>query len=436
MHIRRPRQAGYPIPLECLAAVVIMLAVAVAPATASPRDWQPLILKGAQVPGLVGARIDRLEVLAVHNGRLEPIPFQADEIAIDGSYALPGGPQPTVDDSPGIIDNEDEVAMMISDLGERAATSVLPHGAFEIAVSDPLGGQDRYAYIAAVDSPRLSPVSYVAFDPAADSIETTHYRVGLTNGLPSDFAMQDRMNERRPNLIDRFKVRLSTTVLHLFRFSFSEDDIHSRTLAWKAGPIRVIRRLSHSVNLVLGLHSPVFERNDFFYRDYLENPFKMHLSWAPRIFFGDIRVRLDLDFNDLSGYEVLWSQMAMPPVRIGDAKMEEAIAHAPAASVSWIAFRGHGHTTIQTLAPTPDLPLLNRQLYFRDDPNTPDPPERVRGEHPGIGYVITGWEKLESGTHTFDSLLITTPGDYSPDVLLEELHTPVVAKARRAAETK
>ncbi|HKM99570.1 MAG TPA: hypothetical protein VJX23_03570 [Candidatus Binataceae bacterium] len=414
-----------------------MLALAVAPAEASPRDWQPLVLKGAQIPGLVGARIDRLEVLAFHDGRLEPIPFQADEIAIDGSYALPGGPQPTVDDSPGIIDNEDEIAMMISDLGERAAAaSGLPRGAFEIEVSDPLGGQDRYAYIAAVDSPHLSAVSYVAFDPAVDSIETSHYRVGLTNGLPSDFAMQDRMNERRPNLIDRFKVRLSTMVLHLFHFSFSEDDIHSRVLAWKAGPIRVIRRLSHSVNLVLGLHSPVFERNDFFYRDYLENPFKMHLSWAPRIFFGDIRVRLDLDFNDLSDYELLWSQMAMPPVRIGDAKMEQAISHAPPASISWIAVRGHGHTTIQTLAPTPDLALLDRQLYFNDDWKTPDPPERTPGEHPGIGYVITGWEKLESGTHEFDSLLISTPGDYSPDVLLRELHTPALAKARRAAETK
>jgi len=432
MHYRRLRQSRC---LAVVAAVFAIFAVCAPRVGASPRDWQPLIVKGSQVPGLSGAPLNRIEVLAIHHGNVEPIPFQIDEVASDGSYVLTEGPQAATINH--IFGTYDEIAMMVSDLGERAASGTeVPRDAIEIEINDPLGGPNRYAYLASVAQPHWSDRRYVSFDPGSDTVETDHYRVGLTNGLPTDFATQSRIGEHVPNLIDRMKVRLSTLVIHLVRFSFSEDDIHSKTLAWKAGPVRVIRRLSHSVNLVMGLHSPVFERNDFFYRDHLENPFKMHLSWAPRIFFSDIRVRIDLDFKDLDGYELLWSQMATPPLKIGDKSMEQRLAALGPVPISWLAIRGKGRTTVQTLAPTPDLQLLDRRLYFNDAPNVPDPPEHTPGEHPGIGYTITGWERLESGLHTFDSLLITTQADYSPDVLLEELHTPLAVTVRPATDQK
>ena len=126
----------------------------------------------------------------------------------------------------------------------------------------------------------------------------------------------------------------------------------------------------------------------------------------------------------------------MPPLKIGNQEMEQRLLALGSVPISWIAIRGAGRTTVQTLAPTPDLPLLNRRLYFNDTPNRPDPPEHIPGEHPGIGYVITGWEKLESGVHRFDSLLITTRADYSPDVLMEELLSPPVVTVRAKADTK
>jgi hypothetical protein len=92
--------------------------------------------------------------------------------------------------------------------------------------------------------------------------------------------------------------------------------------------------------------------------------------------------------------------------------------------VEWIALRGGGRMLIQTIAPTSYLQLLDRRLYYNDDPNTPDPPERVRGEHPGIGYSITGWENLASGSHTLTSMLIGAPENYDADVLLKEYQAP------------
>jgi hypothetical protein len=433
MYYPRSRQSRH---LAGIVAVWLVAVLCASRVSASPREWQPLILKGRQLPSLSGVDIGHLEVFAIHGGKAEPIPFQVDEVSHEGNYRLPDGPEGTPGNPRRTFSPDDEIAMMLSDLGEKGTgTAELPPPTLEIEVADPLGGSRRYAYVGVAGAPRLNDRRYVAFDPRADTIETDHYRVGLTNGLPTDFTTQNGV-EHRPNQIDRMKVRLTTLVIGLIRFSFSEDDIHSELLAWKVGPIRVIRRLSHSVDLLLGLHSPVFERNDFFYRDHLENPFKMHLSWAPRIFFRDIRVRIDLDFTDLSGYELLWSKMSMPPLKIGNQEMEQRLAAMSSVPISWIAIRGAGRTTVQTLAPTPDLPLLNRQLYFNDAPNRPDPPEHIPGEHPGIGYVITGWERLESGVHTFDSLLITTRADYSPDVLVEELHSPPVVTVRPIADTK
>src|SRR5437879_10204043 len=155
-------------------------------AGSSGPNWRTIVLKGAAMPRLVGGPESHLEVLALHDGRLAPIPFQVDEILLDGRYALPDGPEPLPRDSPGILDRDDEVTMMLSDLGDRASSPPreLPPDALEIETVDPASRAHRYAYIAAVASPRLSPVSYVSYDPAHSSIEGGSYRMTFRGDFP------------------------------------------------------------------------------------------------------------------------------------------------------------------------------------------------------------------------------------------------------------
>ena len=129
--------------------------------------------QGRRDAATVGGPESHLEVLAQHDGRLAPIPFQVDEVLPDGRYALPDGPEPLSSDSPGILDRDDEIAMMLSDFGDRASSPPreLPPDALEIETVDAASGAHRYAYIAAVPSPRLSPASYVSYDPARSTIE-------------------------------------------------------------------------------------------------------------------------------------------------------------------------------------------------------------------------------------------------------------------------
>jgi len=392
--------------------------------TASPRTWQPLIIKGNELPQLGKRPVAEFEVFATRDGALAPIPFQIDQVNSDGSYTLPEGPAPVASSHPDVLATSDEIVMMIADLGERAKpNAALPSDAFEIEMADPLGGPPRYAYIATERHPRRSSLRYVQYNAAKNTAETDHYRFGYVRGVPSDYAPQSRAHENGANLLDRFKIRVRATVLKLFHFNVNEDNVDNRLLAWKAGPVRVVRLLTHSVRVVLGIRSPEVTNYDFFYRDCVENPFKVRFPWVPRVLFGDIKVRMDLDFTGLDGYSISWSHMNDGALRIGDPRLN-ATTQTDRPRIEWIALRGGGRMIIQTIAPTSDLTLLDRRLYYSDHPDRSDAPERVPGEHPGIGYSMTGWENLASGSHTLTSLLIDAPENYDADVLLKEYQQP------------
>ena len=163
MYYRRLRQSRH---LADLVAVWLVAVLCASRVSASPREWQPLVLNGGQLRALAGAHLSHLEVLAIHGGRAEPIPFQVDAVSHEGRYTLTDGPQGTPDNSRRSLSPDDEIAMMLSDLGEKsAAPSELPPRALEIEVADPLDGSHRYAYVGVADTPRLSARRYVAFDP-------------------------------------------------------------------------------------------------------------------------------------------------------------------------------------------------------------------------------------------------------------------------------
>ncbi len=317
----RPRLMGSSSISQIIFSILAVLAIPSA-SVASPRTWQPLIIKGSQLPQLCKRPLNQFEVFARRDGRLVAIPFQIDQINSDGNYVLPEGPESTAPSHPDVLDAKDEIVMMIADLGERAKPgAALPAGAFEIAMSDPLGGPTRYAYIAIDAHPALSPLHYVDYDAAKNTVDTDHYRFGYTRGVPSDYAPQSHQHENGPNLLDRFKIRVRATVLKLFHFNVNEDKVDNRLLAWKVGPVRVVRLLTHSVRVVFGIRSPEVTNYDFFYRDCVENPFKVRFPWVPRVLFGDIKVRMDLDFTGLDGYAIAWSRMNDGPLKIGDPKL-------------------------------------------------------------------------------------------------------------------
>lgn len=401
----------------------------VQPADASPRTWQPLILKGASLPQLLGQRIDRLEVLAVGHGKLEPIPFQVDQALPGGSLALREGPEPFADDSSRVLGRDDELVMMVSDLGERCVNfDGSAPGALEIEIADSPGGSRRYAYVAAVGSPRLSANSYVHYEPRLERIETDHYRLGFTHEFPSDFALQSHKYEGRPSMIDGFEVGVRARVLGLFDVSLTGNDIEGRALAYRTGPLRVIRRVAHRVRLWFRIRSPEVSTVEIFYRDFSEASFTVR--FPPHVLFRDIQGRLAMDFIDLRNFWLLCSGIEQSAVGIGEPTAQHQSLEEPAPSADWVALRGDGRLMLQTFLPTPDLLQVKRQLYYRHGLSASGTPHGDRIEHHVIGTLMTGWENLSRGAHRFDPVMISAPDSYNPDLLLKELSTPPLVTVR------
>ncbi len=433
---QRPETAQF---RRFLAAAVLvwsaMLALGVAsPAAASPRTWQPLLLRGVQLAGMQNTRVDRLEVLAVHGGKLEPIPFQVDAVLPDTMFVLEQGPNPTIGGMVQTVGDDDELAMMMFDLGERAADgAAIPEDAREIRVADPLGGPDRYAYIAAVKHPRLSPVRYVDYDPATERIETDSYRLGFKRQLPDDFRLQNHRGEVSKNLISGFELRGKVTVLSLLQFHLTETDIDSRLLAYRIGPVRVIRRLGHRIRVFLGIHSPAVSTVEFFYRDFAQAPFTMRFPL--RKLFRDVQGRIAMDFLDLSGYSLLASGLEAP-LDFGDGSAARRIAgpeEAPAAQ--WLALRGGGRLMLQTFAPSPELDLIKRRLYYRGLPPVPAGQADSSAVAAAVGIQADGWERLGGGSHRFNPLLISVPEGYGAERVIAEATAAPVVTVRPVGET-
>ncbi len=386
-------------------------------------DWRPIVLKGRALPQLVGTSESRLEVMALHDGRLEPIPFQVDPVLPGGSYALSDTAHPAAADATDTLGRNDELAMMLSDLGERASAEDLPSGALEIEVFDPTPNVRRYAYIAAVPSPRRSTLSHVSYDPLHERIEGETYRLTLSGDFP--IALELKADGKpSSSIVEGTEVQATAQVLVLFRIHLSAKGIRNRTLGWRGGPVRVIRRVSHSMKRFLGIQPPPVMSDEIFYPESAEDSFSSYVPWIPRLFFSDVRARAWLDFVGMDGFAISWDDAAWLPLHTETqrAALAAAVRDKPP-DANWIALKGAGQVVIQTFMPSRDLARLRRRLYLGRTAPTADS-SRPGGGRLEIGYLITGWEELAPGMHGLDSMLIVLPDRASPEAVARQLAAP------------
>jgi hypothetical protein len=427
------------------AAVMLVLAAAcavrgVSPARADPVEpaWRAIVLKGAAMPQLLGSPESHLEALALRGGHLAPIPFQVDEVLPDGRYALTEGPAPLSDDSPGVLDRDDEVAMMLSDLGDRASPppAELPANALEIQAEDAATHTPRYAYLAAVPSPRMSSVSYVSYDSARSSVDGRSYRMTFRGDFPIGLALRNGRGNFSGSLIEGTHVQVAARVLKLFNLRLGANGLANGVMGWRRGPVRLIRRVSHSVKLIFGIESPRVFSDEIFYRDYAEDSFLARVLWLPRLFFDGVQVRTWLDFVGVEDFALGWRPNEWHALAPESKRAALAAELGGEPEVKWLALKGGDRIVMQTFTPSPDFATLQRRLYYCDGTATADESEQAASSCAGgglqIGYLMTGWENLAAGTHRVDSILMVLAGDAEPDAVARELAAPPAVTVRPA----
>ncbi|MDD5224379.1 MAG: hypothetical protein PHE84_10335 [bacterium] len=377
-----------------------------------------VLARGKILKNNLGKDIGQMGLLAFHKGKLEPIPFQIDEMNPEGDWVLTQVPpelkntglKPEKDDDDGSLDANDELAFMARDAGDRVKKESLPPGilaADEIMIRDPVDGTKAWVYLCSFSgSPLLSDRDYVEYvfpeGIPGGRIRNPNFEIGFSPELP--IAPGFLSIHGSHNIIDRMKTRLQTKLIGM-KFSLDETQLVSKTSLYKDGPIRVIRRTRSAVKLIGIFRTPSAAVENIYYENVSIIPFRVKMLFSIKAInklIGYVKIRGTLDFQNIHGWRIKTD--AGPDCWLNiDGKMDEAEKNVNGKNVTWFLVSGPPGAFMIRLVTNrmPDgspqeAPLISR-LFYLDDDLSLDPPEAVPGQSPGIGYWLDGTENLEKG---------------------------------------
>ncbi|HJQ85551.1 MAG TPA: hypothetical protein VKA21_15795, partial [Candidatus Binatia bacterium] len=397
------------------------------------RRHEAVELPGAQLRRLGGTPLGQLGLIAFRDRGTVPIPFQVDEKR-GRKLALDGGPEPTADDKPGVLDAEDLVVFMACDAGERrespaveAAVSAAGGGTWrEIGLEDPLTGARAWAYLVVAERPPATDRRYVVYQPDADLVSAARYRIGMVDALPQYFALVSGETVG-PNLIDGLRLRAEARLrADLAHWKLDESQGHHELIAWKAGPVRTVRRSRHQVVTGLGIRLTAGVAHTFFYPRHVYGPGSMKLPFSPGVLFREITTYGGVDGRDLRG----WRYFAPGAPERGfqiDGRTDDA-ERAFASTADWFVLARHDEALLFVTRMSENLRrAITLGLLYRDDASRPDPPERLPGTVPLVGYEGRGIEKLGGGRYTFALHILVLDGYRRGDerAVLAQLDAPL-----------
>ncbi len=251
-----------------LAGVLLALATGVAVAAYPPaggtghasaasidRDFQPVVLTGSSLPGLQGLSTSSIVVYAYDSGisNWAAIPSQVDERA---DVTLQGQCVHTAlmfAEEDGLLDADDELAFMASDLGDLAPDNIRPpadsRAVYRVEVTDPRpGGGQGWAYVAASASPPPPPADYVSYTttrslPDEQSIvseDTLVETAGYQAHFSGRWTMDGLTVKPGPDVLDKLRGTVYGSPDSPGETEFLWDGT-SQTLYFKGGPVQALR---------------------------------------------------------------------------------------------------------------------------------------------------------------------------------------------------
>ena len=377
-----------------------------------------VVVHGKILKKNLGMDIGQMGLLAFHEGKPVPIPFQIDEINPDGDWVLTQVPpelkntglKPEKDDDDGKLDGNDELAFMARDAGDRVKKEYYPPeilAADEIMIRDPVDGAKAWVYLCSFPGkPPLSDRDYVDYVFPGGRIKTQNYEIGFSPELPITPGYISIHGSH--NILDRVKIRLQTKLLGI-GFSLDETRLVSKLSLYKDGPIRVIRRTQSAVKFIGIFRTPSAAVENVYYENVSIIPIRIKLPFSVKTFnklIGYVKVRGTADFQNIHGWRIKTDAGPNCWFNI-DGKMDETEKNAEEKNFTWFLVSGPPGAFMIRLVTNrmPDgsfqeTPIISH-LFYIDDDLSRDPPESVPGQSPDVGFWMDGIENLEKGIFYF-----------------------------------
>jgi hypothetical protein len=259
-------------------------------------------------------------------------------------------------------------------------------------------------------------------------IRTASYRVGLVGALPNYLALASG-GSLGPNLLDGARLRAEATVLaSLAHMTLTERDGRHALVAWTSGPVRVVRRSKHEVQIGLGIHLSAGVAHTYFYPRHVYVPGSLKLPFSPGILFRDIHAFAGADGRDLRGWR--YHAPGTPPGGFQvDGRMDAAEQAFTNARGDWLALAHKGAALLFVVRLSEPLArAVPIRLVYRDD-TTAAPPETSPGTLPLVGWEGRDIQRLPGGRYTFALHVFQLPR-YRPGderKVIAQLDAPVSA---------
>lgn len=373
------------------------------------RPYDTVELTPAILQGLNTTPVVQLGVLTLRDGKLVPIPFQVDE-RVGRKLVMLDGPEPFPDDKPGRFDWQDLIVFMACDAGERSTSEALVaavgpdaglHAWREVRIEDPLDHHAGYVYVVAAERPPHTTQRYVEYDAARDIVRSAAYEIGSTNTLPTHLALS-LGQPMTGNLLDGVRLRADAKLWpNLVQWSITERDGRHRMLAWRVGPVRVVRRTEHYVNIGLGINISAGTAHTYFTARGVYGPGSLKLPFSPSVFFSDITAFAGADMRNFRGWR--FHSGGAPAAGFSVDGTTDASERAFAGKGDWFVLEQKDRALLVQAVLSENLSaIVPLTPVYVDDAARTAPPEAEPGSVPLVGFRGAGLQKLQAGRYTFE----------------------------------
>ncbi len=394
------------------------------------RRFDPVVIKAGGLGPYIGYDISHLRLYRVAPGHdaagLQPIPFQIDERDEKGdwifNYDSQGKPIPL---KRTVLAPRDELVFMAKDAGARlqgTEPGVKGDGSLEIELTDPINNTHAYVYLVffKANPPPPSPVTYVRYDPIKDMVYGTFYTMGFSKKSPVSydyFAVPKSEGGEDVNIFDRFKMRLDVDA-SLFSLHRDEDQFKSRLIGYIQGPVRVVRRVANSMDVIWGIQSGAVLSDSMYYYDYFQFPTIVDIPIDMKKLFIVKKARLvtttDFNHNAIGMYFYNSNNPKGLEITGTMSKAQQELNRGP---YDWAVVAGPQGAWMNRVVMGKDVPFI-KDLYYVDDKTKLDPPENEPGQIGSTGYDFGNLLKADKGTYHFISYIYVPigyrPGDEKP----------------------
>ncbi len=424
--------------LAATALCIPVTAAATGPDTKYPTvtSVAPVVIHGSQAPDLIGQNATRLSAFRCRENRIEPVLFQMDEFDENDRAVSPGAAAFKKDQTPGVLDDNDQLVLMLRDTGAQCAPELLARAnglLVEIAANAFFLNGPAYVYFLASDRGMALPQTYVKYDRETDFTDTPAFGFGYFRNQPillDRLMFRDIEGMKNTDILDHQKARFKAKTLgNLMTISIDESDYHSNLQSVRAGPVRVIREVDAEVTPVPGLTIKAVATYYHYDRLWLGDV-RFKVPKAAALFTSSMDMIATLDFSKGQNGISLYTE-AVPGGVLIDGQMLDSEKSISFGRENWFLARGKGLNLTAWIDLDADFSVTPRARFI-DDPNLADPPEETVGGSPEVGYEFTGWENLKAKWYRFVINMASYPAfpEGGASIAYRALHNPLQISAR------